>query len=368
MTRMNNSGLLWRGFWIAVLHASVWASTTMPGAAAPPLTTAPTTPAQTPWPTTATNAPIDAPGLLNVVAYAPAVWSGSAPVGDAGFATLKAWGVQTVISVDGATPDLTRANANGIRYVHLPIGYDGFDDARKLQLVRAARDLPKPIYIHCHHGKHRSAGAAGTIAVSLGWLTTEAALARMKISGTAPNYTGLYACTASASLLSAAAIDQASPEFPAVTRPNGLVEAMLAIDDTNDRLVAIERAGWKVPADHADLVPVAEAAALADHLRLLAASPEIAARPQSFRDLLAKSQGLAQRLEDQLTTVPSGDPARLSADMQALQATCKDCHANARNQRSAPRDVRATSGAVSPPPRIHKSDNQLNDYRNTSLN
>ena len=350
MTRMNNSGLLWRGFWIAVLHASVWASTTMPGAAAVPPTTAPTTPAQTPPPTTATNAPIDAPGLLNVVAYAPAVWSGSAPVGDAGFATLKAWGVQTVISVDGATPDLTRANANGIRYVHLPIGYDGFDDARKLQLVRAARDLPKPIYIHCHHGKHRSAGAAGTIAVSLGWLTTEAALARMKISGTAPNYTGLYACTASASLLTAATIDQASSEFPAVTRPNGLVEAMLAIDDTNDRLVAIERAGWKVPADHADLVPVAEAAALADHLRLLAASPEIAARPQSFRDLLAKSQGLAQRLEDQLTTVPSGDPARLSADMQALQATCKECHANARNQRSAPRDVRATSGAVSPNP------------------
>ena len=347
---MNNNGLLWRGSWIAVLHTAVWASDTMRQAPAPPATTAPTTPAPTPPPTTATNAPIDAPGLLNVVAYGPSVWSGSAPVGDAGFATLKAWGVQTVISVDGATPDLTRANANGIRYVHLPIGYDGFDDTRKLQLVRAVRDLPKPIYIHCHHGKHRSAGAAATIAVSLGWLTTDAALARMKISGTAPNYAGLYACTASASLLSATTIDQASTEFPSVTRPNGLVEAMLAIDDTNDRLAAIERAGWKVPADHTDLVPVAEAAALADHLRLLAASPEIAARPTSFRDLLAKSQSIAQRLEDQLSTVPSGDPARLSADMQALQATCKECHARARNQRSVPREVRATSGAATPPP------------------
>jgi len=172
----------------------------------------------------------------------------------------------------------------------------------------------------------------------------------MKISGTAPNYAGLYACTASASLLTAATIDQASPEFPSVTRPNGLVEAMLAIDDTNDRLTAIERAGWKVPADHTDLVPVAEAAALADHLRLLAASPEIAARPTSFRDLLAKSQSIAQRLEDQLSTVPSGDPAQLSADMQALQATCKECHASARNQRSAPHEVRATTGAATPSP------------------
>jgi hypothetical protein len=352
MTQMNNKALLWRGSWIAVLYTTVWASTTMPGASALPPTAAPTTPTQTPPPTTATDAPIDAPGLLNVVAYGPSVWSGSVPVGDAGFATLKAWGVQTVISVDGAPPDLTRASANGIRYVHLPIGYDGFDDARKLQLVRAVRDLPKPIYIHCHHGKHRSAGAAATIAVSLGWLTTEAALARMKTSGTAPNYAGLYTCTASASLLTAAIIDQASPDFPSVTRPNGLVEAMLAIDDTNDRLVAIERAGWKVPADHTDLVPVAEAAALADHLRLLAASPEIAARPTSFRDLLAKSQSIAQRLEDQLSTVPSGDPARLSADMQALQATCKECHASARNQRPASRDVGATAGttAVSPQP------------------
>lgn len=349
---MNNHGLLWRGSWIAVLHILVWASTATLGAPALPPTTAPISPAQTPPPTTATNAPIDAPGLLNVVAYGPSVWSGSAPVGDAGFATLKAWGVQTVISVDGAAPDLTRASANGIRYVHLPIGYDGFDDARKLQLVRAVRDLPKPIYIHCHHGKHRSAGAAATIAVSLGWLTTEAALARMKISGTAPNYTGLYACTASASLLSATTIDQASPEFPSITRPNGLVDAMLTIDDTNDRLTAIEHAGWKVPTDHSDLVPVAEAAALADHLRLLAASPEIAARPTSFRDLLAKSQSIAQRLEDQLSTVPSGDPARLSADMQALQATCKECHASARNQRSAPREVGAPSGStvVSPQP------------------
>lgn len=335
---MTHCGTLWRGFCIAVLHASVWESAIIPGTTVLPPTIAPAPPAQTPPPGTAASTPIDAPGLLNVVAYAPAVWSGSAPVGDAGFATLRAWGVQTVISVDGATPDLARAKAFGVRYIHLPIGYDGFDDARKLQLVRAVRDLPKPIYIHCHHGKHRSAGAAGTIAVSLGWLTNEAALARMKVSGTAPNYTGLYACTASASLLSAATIDQASPEFPSVTRPSGLVEAMLAIDDTNDRLVAIERAGWKVPADHADLVPAAEAAALADHLRLLAASPSIAARPQSFRDLLAKSQGLAQRIEDQLTTVPSGDPARLSAEMQALQATCKECHANARNQRSERRD------------------------------
>ena len=93
---MNNNGLLWRGSWIAVLHTTVWASATTAGSPPLPPTTAPISPAQTPPPTTATtatDAPIDAPGLLNVVAYGPSVWSGSVPVGDAGFATLKAWGV-----------------------------------------------------------------------------------------------------------------------------------------------------------------------------------------------------------------------------------------------------------------------------------
>ena len=132
------------------------------GAAAPPVAAA-------------TDAPRDLPGLHNVVDFrgqgADGFYSGSVPEGDAGFDALVGLGVKTVISVDGALPDLARAKARGLRYVHLPIGYDGFDDARKAELVRAVRDLPRPIYLHCHHGKHRSAGAAATIAVSLGWMT-----------------------------------------------------------------------------------------------------------------------------------------------------------------------------------------------------
>ncbi len=342
---------------LAVLIVGVLAGGALAGPDTPPsaATTDPAvlaTPAPPIPPTLTTNASVDAPGLLNVVAYGPEFWSGSAPIGDAGFATLQSWGVKTVLSVDGAAPDTKRANTFGMRYVHLPIGYDGFDDARKLQLVRAVRDLPRPIYIHCHHGKHRSAGAAATIAASLGWLTTDAALARMKISGTAPNYTGLYACAASASILTAATIDQASTEFPSVTRPNGIVEAMLAIDESNDRLAAIERAGWKTPSDHADLVPVAEAATLADHLRILAEAPQTAARPQSFRDLLAKSHAIAQRIEDALDTVPIADRARLSADLQALQSTCKDCHARERNER---RSIRPADPSQSPIQQPHNT-------------
>jgi protein tyrosine phosphatase (PTP) superfamily phosphohydrolase (DUF442 family) len=285
-------------------------------------------------PTVAANAPTDAPGLRNVVAYGPGLWSGSLPEGDAGFATLRAWGVRTVISVDGAEPDLARAQAAGMRYVHLPIGYNGFDEARKLELARAVHDLPGPIYVHCHHGKHRSAGAAATVAVALGLMGTEQAIARMHVSGTAPGYKGLYACAAGAQPLSDAQLREARVDFPAVTRPNGFVAAMVSIDEELDHLKAIEAAGWSVPTDHPDLVPVAVAGAIADHFRLLQDDKESKARPQAFRDMLAAAARDAQAIEDVLATPPSTGGARaaaLAAPMRALAASCKDCHVRYRD-------------------------------------
>ena len=59
-------------------------------------------------------------------------------------------------------------------------------ERRKLEIARAlqlARDRGA-VYVHCHHGKHRSAGAAGAAAVTLGWSTTAQATERLKVSGT----------------------------------------------------------------------------------------------------------------------------------------------------------------------------------------
>ena len=88
------------------------------------------------------------------------VISGGQPEGEAGFAELKGLGIKTIISVDGAKPDLELAKKFGLRYVHLPHGYDGIPEERVEELAKAVRDLPGPIYIHCHHGKHRSPAAA----------------------------------------------------------------------------------------------------------------------------------------------------------------------------------------------------------------
>ena len=300
-------------------------------------------------PTLADDAPRDYPGIHNVVAFADGFYSGSVPEGDAGFDSLAALGVKTVISVDGAIPEVDKAKARGMRYVHLPIGYDGFDDTRKGQLVRAVRDLAKPIYLHCHHGKHRSAGAAGTVGVSLGWITNDQAAARMKVSGTAEGYKGLWACTAKAAPMMSALIDAASADFPEVTKPDSMTAAMVSIDEVFDRLKIVEKNGWVVPKDHPDLAPAADAGKLADLYRLLLDDSHVTALEdearKDFRALLAAGSERAGALETMLaagapksTGVAASDEAaiaehkkKLSAAMKQITANCKDCHVKYRD-------------------------------------
>src|SRR5690349_14345952 len=90
--------------------------------------------------------PVPAAGLHNAFRLSDRLYSGSSPDGDAGFAELRRLGIKTVLTVDGSRPDVDAAHRHGLRYVHLPFGYDGIPRARLVELVKAARDLPGPIY------------------------------------------------------------------------------------------------------------------------------------------------------------------------------------------------------------------------------
>ncbi|MBM3962601.1 MAG: hypothetical protein FJ306_11970, partial [Planctomycetes bacterium] len=161
------------------------------------------------------------PGLHNVVAYAPNVIGGGQPEGEEGLVTLKGMGIQTVVSVDGATPDVANAEKLGLRYVHLPISYDTVTPERQQQLAQVLANCAEPIYVHCHHGKHRSAAALGTALVRTGALTPDAAKARMQVSGTAKEYTGLWQAVEQAKPLEAAALRADAKSFPSVMRVTG---------------------------------------------------------------------------------------------------------------------------------------------------
>lgn len=278
-------------------------------------------------------APQELSGLPNVIRVSDKVLSGGGPQDD-GFATLKKLGVRTVISVDGARPDVEEARRQGLRYVHLPISYDGVPREQALRIARAVRDLPGLVYIHCHHGKHRSPAAAVAVRRSLdGTCSAATATALLKQAGTSPGYTGLYAAVHEFEALAPAELDAVSADFPEVTPPAGMVQHMVEIEVRWDHLNAIRRAGWKVPPEHPALDPAHEALIFREAYREAARLPETQRTAELLRWLEEAEQD-AQALEDALRA-KTVDTAAAEKSFQRSAAACKQCHARYRDRSQA---------------------------------
>lgn len=269
--------------------------------------------------------------LHNVLRVTPRMYSGNSPESDAAFAELQALGVRTIISVDGAKPMVDRAAAYGIRYVHIPVGYDGIEVDQQAKIARAYRDLDGPVYIHCHHGKHRGPAAAASAAVIVGEMTPDEGVAFMKAAKTAPSYPGLYECVLAISPEYREFVEQAPPakDLPSVSTVSGLVDHMVGIDFCFVNLEHVKKAGWSVPAEHPDVVPAAEAGRLADHYRVLMDDPECTSKPAEFAAILKRSWEEAQALEDAI--VAKKGAGELDTLFGKVDQSCKDCHNQFRN-------------------------------------
>jgi protein tyrosine phosphatase (PTP) superfamily phosphohydrolase (DUF442 family) len=280
--------------------------------------------------------PIEAPGLHNVLRLSDTLYSGSSPEGDEGFASLRNLGIKTVISVDGARPDVERARKYGLRYVHLPIGYDGVPEEQAWRIARAVRDLPGPVYLHCHHGKHRGPAAAATALVCLDSdCPAEAAVAVLRQAGTDPRYTGLYASPVQVRRPTQEDLDRMPAEFPEMAEVTGLAQSMVRIDERWDRLKEVRAAGWKVPPGHPDLDPPHEALQLAEQYREAARLPEMTdRRSEEFRRWLADAEKDAADLEAILRRGKEKgtvDGATAEAQFRKAAADCARCHGKYRD-------------------------------------
>ncbi len=177
--------------------------------------------------------PVEEMGLHNVFRISDGVYSGSSPEDERSFESLQLLQVKTIISVDGAALDVEGAKSFGLRYVHLPIGYDGVPESRAVEIAKAIRDLPGPVYIHCHHGKHRGPAAAAAALRCLDPKVSAESLAKfLKDAGTDPRYAGLYAAVERAP----PKLDDAKITFSERAEIPELVRRMVEIDEVWERL------------------------------------------------------------------------------------------------------------------------------------
>jgi protein tyrosine phosphatase (PTP) superfamily phosphohydrolase (DUF442 family) len=270
--------------------------------------------------------PVHRPGLDNAHWLTESVLSGAQPEGDAAFAALAALGVRTVISVDGGRPDAAAARRHGLRTVHLPIGYDGVPSGRAWELAKAILELPGPVYIHCHHGLHRSPAAAAVGCIVAGRMNNEQGIDAMKTLGTGPQYLGLWASARDARPAEASALRGLKVEFREAVPIPPLAEAMVGLDETFERLQLCAEAGWSRPAEHPDLDPAHEALRAREILTELLRADDVRSRSAEFRSLLEAARAGSERLESGLRGSGSADPA-----FAALKRSCADCHQSYRN-------------------------------------
>ncbi len=280
--------------------------------------------------------------LPNLVQVHPRVLSGGLPRGDDAFAELRDRGVKTVISVDGARPDAATAEKFGIRYVHLPHGYDGVPDHRVWELAKAVCTLEGPIYIHCHHGKHRSPAAVAAACVAVGLLPGSDAVSVLKLAGTNPHYRGLYEAARGAERLDPSALANLKVEFRSAVDVAPMAQAMVAIEHTHDRLKAFAAAEWQAPRDQPDLDAAHEALLLREHFTELLRTDAVLHESDEFRSLLRESELASEGLERALRSgdraassskesptdpSPQEGPAGAAGDFLArITAHCQTCH------------------------------------------
>ncbi len=267
-------------------------------------------------------APINLPALPNAHRVTDKVTSGGQPDGEAGFAALQKLGIKTIVSVDGAAPEVAMAHKYGMTYVHLPIGYEGVTTEQGHDIAKALADEPGPIYIHCHHGKHRSAAAVAVACVENGTLPADEAEDVLNTFGTGPNFKGLWAAAREARPLTPAELQDIKVKYVESAQLEELPGHMVSIDQHWDKVKAAQKAGWvglSIDTPH-------EVLQVQEHLHEVGRLRSIAARPEDFRKWLEASDATALKLQEVLNA-STIDKAKADDLFQQVTASCNSCHA-----------------------------------------
>jgi protein tyrosine phosphatase (PTP) superfamily phosphohydrolase (DUF442 family) len=272
---------------------------------------------------------LNQPALPNAIVVTERVISGGQPAGSDGFAVLKELGVQTVVSVDGVRPEVEMARRFGLKYVHLPHGYDGIQEDRAHSLAAAIQQLPGRIYFHCHHGRHRSPAAAAIALIGTGHLSTAEARQLLAKAGTSPEYQGLWQSVDSASVISER-LRNKPRAFPESVDPAPLVEVMGRMELTLVRLEVQADVAWQADLHDPGRTAVHEALLLKEYFNELLRLDGIRARPQKFRSRMETSRRQSHRLHQLLK---SDEPPscrerleRATSLLKSIREDCRSCH------------------------------------------
>ena len=270
--------------------------------------------------------PIASETLPRLLQLNDRIFSGAEPKVELAFAELQKLGIKTIIGVDGARTKVEWAAKYGMEYVHIPIGYDGIEAAQANAFARVVSQKPGPYYFHCHHGRHRGPAAAAIGFMADTQCGPEGGIAVLTKAQTSKNYPGLWR-DVEAFVMPAAS---AKVDLPAIAKVSDFDGAMAKMDRAWDEAKLIQKAGWKVSAEHPDLDPQRTALILAQTFEdLNSITPRRYVNEQIFQEqmqiALTASSALTQALA--VNNVSNADAA-----FEKVRKSCKSCHFEYRDQ------------------------------------
>ena len=266
-------------------------------------------------------------GLPNCIRVCQEIYSGGQPESEVGFESLSKLGIKTIISVDGALPDVESAAKLGLKYVHLPHGYDGIDREQAVLLSKAIGELDGPFYVHCHHGKHRSPAATAVACIGQGIFSSNQGLQLLSAAGTSTDYTGLYQSVAGAVKFDSTELDSVAAEFPERVPGGPLVESMVEIEKHFKAIYVFAENEWNHAPTHPDLDAAHEALLMFEQFAELVRSETEGQR--DYIAILNHSKNQALRLHKLLSKTEatgSFDDSMAKRLIHDIQSDCRICH------------------------------------------
>jgi protein tyrosine phosphatase (PTP) superfamily phosphohydrolase (DUF442 family) len=267
-------------------------------------------------------------GIENYRRWSHKLGQGGQPVGDVAFQNLAAMGYKTILSVDGLKPDADAAAKYGLRYVHVPFGYDGVPKDAQILIVKAVETSDGPVFIHCHHGVAR--GPAGTMIarIALEGISNAEAAAELKQSGCSDHYKGLYRDVLASVPPTREELAKAPAVLPTFVSLGTLADHMASLDRTWARVGAAKGASWSAPAGRPDVDPANEALLLWEKFRELGRLGDIESHGPDFLSSLQHAEEGGHALEDALR---KGDRDAATKHFATIKQTCDACHARWRD-------------------------------------
>jgi hypothetical protein len=205
-----------------------------------------------------------------------------------------------------------------------------------VRLARVVRELPGPVYVHCHHGKHRGPAAAAVCALaSEGW-DAKRAIDWMERAGASRDYGGLYESVGRFVAPTPEELGRLGRDLPERAEVPALVDLMVRLDARWDRLKAARASGFRAVPDGPDRDPAHDALQVLELFREASRLHDARAEDDAFRRDLAAAERLAGELHEALKARPSppeaGRPDPAEAAFASLSKSCASCHARSRDR------------------------------------